>query len=98
MEAIIVEVITGLVAIITCWMTTRTKKSVDENHKQMNKALVNLTKESITKIYYDNLDDKTLKEYERESLDALFDGYVEMGGNTFVKDIYSQMRNWKVIR
>lgn len=52
----------------------------------------------ITAIYYRHVDEEepTLREYERQNLDALYHGYTALGGNHFIKDIYEKMRGWKV--
>ena len=57
-----------------------------------------MERDRITSIYYKHSDeeDPTLRQYERESLDKLYASYVTLGGNSFVHDIYSQMRNWRV--
>lgn len=98
MENIIITLITGVVSLITCFLTNRTSKKVDTNHAQMNNALTSMMRNDITDIYYRNLANKKLKQYERESLDKLYDGYIEAGGNSFIKDIYAEMRKWEVER
>lgn len=98
MENIIISIITGIVSIVTCLMTTRTSKKVDTNHAQMNKALTSMMRNDITDMYYRNLSNKKLKQYERESLDKLYEGYIESGGNSFIKDIYAEMRKWVIER
>lgn len=57
-----------------------------------------MERDRITGIYYKHVDEKepSLRQYERDSLDKLYESYVTLGGNSFVKDIYSQMRQWKV--
>ena len=53
---------------------------------------------SIREIYYKHSTEKdpTIREYERQDLDDLYDGYKALGGNHFVDDIYKKMRDWKV--
>lgn len=96
MENIIITLITGVVSIITCFISTRTSKKVDTNHAQMNKAITSMMRNDIVDIYYRNKNDKKIKQYERETLDKLYEGYVESGGNSFIKDIYAEMRKWEV--
>ena len=50
-------------------------------------------------IYYRHCDEAepTLREYERKNLDALFNAYEVLHGNTFISDIYNkEMRHWHV--
>ena len=62
-------------------------------------GLRSMERDRITATYYKHSDDEepTLRQYERESLDKLYASYITLGGNSFVQDLYKQMRNWKVI-
>jgi len=57
-----------------------------------------LLRTDIMSIYYRHCDEEepTLREYERKQLDALVEAYTVLRGNTFVADIYEQMRHWHV--
>ena len=57
-----------------------------------------MERDRITATYYKHSDDEepTLRQYERESLDKLYASYETLGGNSFVQDLYEQMRHWKV--
>jgi len=57
-----------------------------------------LLRTEIMSIYYRHCDEEepTLREYERKNLDALYAAYEELHGNTFVQDIYKEMRHWHV--
>ena len=58
-----------------------------------------LLRDRITQIYYENLDDKSLDEYQYENLGYLYTAYKARGGNSFVDKIYSEMENeWSVRR
>ena len=61
-------------------------------------GLRSMERDRITATYYKHSDDEepTLRQYERESLDKLYASYETLGGNSFVMDIYKQMREWKV--
>ena len=80
-----------------------TKKTAEESQKtamaaeKTAAAVVDLMRNEITKIYYKRQDIGELYEHERESLDKLYQGYHAAGGNSFVDDIYTQMRTWKVV-
>ena len=58
-----------------------------------------MERDRITTTYYKHSDEEepTLRQYERESLDKLYASYITLGGNSFVQDLYGQMRHWKVI-
>ena len=60
-----------------------------------------LLRSDIMAIYYKHCDDDepTLREYERKTLDALFDAYTAQGGNSFISDLYNnEMRHWHITR
>ena len=58
-----------------------------------------LLRSQILGTYYrhESENEPTLRQYERENLDALYCAYNAEHGNTFVKDIYETMRTWKVV-
>ena len=57
-----------------------------------------MERDRITATYYKHVDESvpSLRQYERDSLDKLYESYITLGGNSFVQDIYAQMRHWKV--
>ena len=61
-------------------------------------GLRSMERDRITSTYYKHSDEEepTLRQYERESLDKLYASYETLGGNSFVQDLYEQMRHWKV--
>lgn len=66
--------------------------------KDITGGVSSMERDRITAIYYKHCDEDepTLRQYERESLDKLFASYETLGGNSFVHDLYEQMRHWKV--
>ena len=73
--------------------TKRTKEAVEKT----TAAVTDLMRNEITKLYYKRQDVGELYEHERQSLDKMYKGYHAAGGNSFVDDIYAEMRTWKVI-
>lgn len=88
-------------AIVTTIITSRqTRKDIDQTRKDIKNvgmAQLDLMRNEIVKIYYKRQDVKELYQHERESLDKLYEGYHDGGGNSFVEDIYGEMRHWKVV-
>lgn len=92
--SIIIATIPVVGAILTTIITSKmTRKEV----KKIGVAQLDLMRNEITKIYYKRQVCKKLYQYERESLDRLYEGYHAGGGNTFVDDIYAEMRHWMVV-
>ena len=51
----------------------------------------------IVKIYYRYLPYKKMLQYSRELLNKLFHDYHDQGGNSFIEDIYNEMKTWPVV-
>lgn len=56
-----------------------------------------LLRAEIVRIYYRNLDSRTLREYEFKNLESCYAAYVKLHGNSFVTHIYNEMQTWDVI-
>ena len=65
--------------------------------KAIEEGIKSTLRQEIVKIYYRNLATKTLRQYEYESLCACYEAYIALGGNSFVKHIFEEMQDWKVI-
>lgn len=57
-----------------------------------------LLRSEIVSLYYRNLDEKALKEYEYKTLCSCFNAYIANGGNSFIKKIYSEMQEWEITK
>lgn len=47
--------------------------------------------------YYRCKDKEIIRQYERENFDKLYHAYKKLGGNSFVDDIYKDIRTYTVI-
>ena len=47
--------------------------------------------------YYRCKDKEEIRQYERENFDKLYHAYKKLGGNSFVDDIYKEIRTYDVI-
>ena len=92
--AILVASVPVVGAIATTIITSR---QIRKDIKSIELAQLDLMRNEITKVYYKRQNVKELYQYERESLDKLYEGYHAGGGNSFVEDIYSEMRHWRVV-
>lgn len=50
----------------------------------------------ITDKYYDNLEAKRIKQYEFEELAKVYENYKNLGGNSFIDKIWSEMQTWDI--
>lgn len=48
------------------------------------------------RIYYQNRDKQTLRQYEAENFVMMYQAYKAMGGNSFIDEIYSHVTKWDV--
>lgn len=93
--SLIVGVILSIISVITLVVNfIRNKKNSMGSLREGVKALL---RSEILKIYYHNCDRKELRQYQREALDKLYEAYKSLGGNSFIDDVYEEMRDWKVI-
>lgn len=77
-----------------------TKDEFDKIHVFIDKTeKTDLTtlRHEITLIYEKYRDKKEIPMRMRENLCSLYEDYVERGGNSYVKTIYEEMLDWKVI-
>ena len=70
------------------------QKERDERIYNANRCLL---RDKIVNIYYHHKDNGKIRQYQRENLDLLYAGYKELGGNSFVDDIYDVMKDWEVV-
>lgn len=47
--------------------------------------------------YYHNKDDKKIRQYEKENFIHLYKAYKALKGNSFMDDVYEEVRTWEVI-
>lgn len=50
------------------------------------------------RIYYRNLESKTIRQYEYENFVFLYEAYKSLHGNSFIDKIWAEVQEWKVIR
>lgn len=47
--------------------------------------------------YYNNREADTIRQYEKENFIFMYKAYKALGGNSFIDDIYEEIRHWEVI-
>ena len=56
-----------------------------------------LLRASMLSTYYRNRDSGQIRQYEKENFIYEYKAYKAEGGNTFIDDIYEEIRHWEVI-
>lgn len=54
-------------------------------------------RKDMLEIYYHNKDNKKLRQYEKENFIYLYKAYKALKGNSFIDDIYKEVRTWEVM-
>ena len=49
------------------------------------------------RIYYHNLEDKRIRQYEYENFVFFYESYKALGGNSFIDKIYHEVKTWEII-
>lgn len=49
------------------------------------------------RIYYKNVESKTIRQYEFENFVLLYEAYKALKGNSFADKIYEDVKEWKVV-
>lgn len=81
-------------------MLLKLEERDNEQDKKLNCLIHSsndMMRAEIVKIYYRYLPYKKIPQYSRELLDKLFHDYHDQGGNSFIEDIYNEMKTWPVV-
>lgn len=65
------------------------RKIADGNRCQLRSEML--------RIYYNNREDKTIRQYEYENFVMLYEAYKALKGNSFIDRIYKEVSTWEVI-
>ncbi len=56
-----------------------------------------LLRNKMLEIYYRHIETKTLRQYEKENFVLLYAAYKALKGNSFIDDINTEVKGWKVL-
>ena len=56
-----------------------------------------LLRSEMLRTYYHNKDSEKIRQYEKENFVYLYKAYKALKGNSFIDDIYAEVRTWEVI-
>lgn len=56
-----------------------------------------LLRDAMLRIYYHNKDSEKIRQYEKENFVFLYKAYKALKGNSFIDDIYKEVRTWEVV-
>lgn len=64
---------------------------------KINAGMKCLLRSQMLNIYYDNVESKTIKQYEKENFEHCYEAYKALKGNSFVDDIHDSVSDWTII-
>lgn len=56
-----------------------------------------LLRSEMLRTYYHNKDNEKIRQYEKENFVYLYKAYKALKGNSFIDDIYKEVRTWEVV-
>lgn len=56
-----------------------------------------LLRSEMLRTYYHNKDREKIRQYEKENFVFLYKAYKALKGNSFIDDIYKEVRTWEVV-
>lgn len=99
MFAEIVTTASGIVCLLT--LASLLIKPVREwmlGAKEQKDGIKCLLRAEIVKMYYKHQDKEELHEYEWAMLDACYQAYRRLKGNSFIVKLYEEMKTWTIVR
>lgn len=72
-------------------------KKLFEKMDQLTKSSNDLLRQSMTNIYYKYLPYKKILNYDKECFLKLYEDYTSQGGNSYIQDIYNELKTWNVV-
>ena len=73
-------------------------KEQRKSTKEQQEGIKCLLRAEIVRLYYKHQDRESLQEYEWAMLDACYQAYRRLGGNSFIVKLYEEMKDWSIAR
>ena len=72
----------------------------EARQKRQEEVLRCLLRTELLNMYFKHIErgEKHLTQWESENMHKMYTSYVELDGNTFVKDLYDRMNSWEVVK
>lgn len=91
--------ITGIFALIMLFAKPLRKKItyLSGIKTAETEAIKCLLRKNMLNVYYKNKDSRTIRQYELEEFLLEHKAYKELGGNSFIDEIYKEVTTWEVV-
>lgn len=93
----IVAVVSGISSIITLIvLLIKPVREAALGTKNIRDGQRCLLRSDMLVAYYHHKDTGHIRQYERQNFDLEYEAYKALGGNSFIDDVYTEVRKWKV--
>ena len=65
--------------------------------KQFREGIKCLLRADMMETYYRHREEDTIREYEKQNFILEYQAYKALGGNSFIDDIYNNVKSWEVL-
>ena len=93
--ASIVSAIMGIVTAVVFFVKPIREKILST--KKINNGGRCLLRSEMLSIFYNGVEKGEIRQYEYENFIYMYEAYKELGGNSFMDDVYKTVRTWKII-
>ena len=70
---------------------------VISDNRKAKEGQMCLLRSEMLRIYYDNHEKQTIRQYEYENFVFLYEAYKALKGNSFIDKIYNEVKSWEII-
>ena len=96
LTTIITYILTTLTGMLIGFLVKSLKKKSKKETAE-HEAVVALLRHEIVNVYVAHKDTKTLPYFLKESVLIIYEVYKALGGNSFIEQLISEMKMWKVV-
>ena len=65
--------------------------------KKLTEGMKCQLRSEMLRIYYHNIENKKIRQYELENFIYLYKAYKALKGNSFIDRIYEEVKKWKIV-
>lgn len=95
---LIVEIAAGITTIVaTAMIFIKPLKKRAKEIQAERDGWKCLLRAKMLDVYYKNIDTETIRQYELENFLYMYQAYKQMGGNSFVDQVYETVTSWRVV-
>ncbi|MBP5719335.1 MAG: hypothetical protein J6X53_10260 [Abditibacteriota bacterium] len=95
---LIVAVLSGAAGVIGAFTTVvKPIRGLIDDIRAIKSGLKSVHRFNMLEMYYQHVEARKIKQYERENFDAEYKAYKALGGNSFIDSLYEEVKKWEVV-